>query len=172
MLQAKIMNKFQTDNSLLPIQIVAILPCQQSLPMSPPPTQTFLLTPKRIDDPKMAREPVLQSQHPKVEYHGTSDPSTNDVTPVPQQAEVAGNECICYCTARLLQGSSFVVDSRNQLTRPEHPTMFLVKLKIRILSVFYLFFLFERILNSPLRFVFEITYHQYNLDLAARNTIF
>ena len=77
MLQAKIMNKFQTDNSLLPIQIVAILPCQQSLPMSPPPTQTFLLTPKRIDDPKMAREPVLQFQHPKVEYHGTSDPSTN-----------------------------------------------------------------------------------------------
>ena len=147
-LQAKIMNKFHTDNSLLPIQIVAILPCQQSLPMSPPPTQTFLLTPKRIDDPKMAREPVLQSQHPKVEYHGTSDPSTNDVTPVPQQAEVAGNECICYCTAVLLQGSSFVVSTepRHPFTRPAHPTMTLVELNIRLLGVSFLFFLFESIL--------------------------
>ena len=105
MLQAKIMLKFQTDNSLLPIQIVAILPCQQSLPMSPPPTQTFLLTPKRNDDPKMAREPVLQSQHPKVEYHGTSDPSTNYVTPVPQQAEVAATNAFAIvqrCYLRVL----------------------------------------------------------------------
>ena len=106
MLQAKIMNKFHTDNSLLPIQIVAILPCQQSLPMSPPPTQTFLLRPKRID-PKMARKPVLQSQHPKVVYHGTSDPSTYDVTPVAQQAEVAATNSfaivqLCYYRGLLL----------------------------------------------------------------------
>ena len=90
---------------------------------------------------------MLQSQHPKVEYHGTSDPSTNDVTPVPQQAEVAGNECICYCTAVLLQGS-FVVSTepRHPFTRPAHPTMTLVELNIRLLGVSFLFFLFESIL--------------------------
>ena len=71
----------------------------------PPSTQTFLLTPKCIDDPKMAREPVLQSQHPKVEYHGTSNPSTNYVTPVPQQAEVAATNAFAIvqrCYLRVL----------------------------------------------------------------------
>ena len=88
-LQAKIMNKFHADNSLLPSQIVGILPCKQSLLMSPLPTQTFLLCPKRIDDPNTVRKPVLWPQHPKVSYQNASDPSTYDVAPVAQQAEVA-----------------------------------------------------------------------------------
>ena len=101
MLQAKMKNKFHTDNSLLPSQIVAILPCKQSLLVSPLPSQTFLLWPKRIDAPKMVRKPVLWPQHPKVVYHGTSDPSTYDVTPVAQQAEVAATNSfaivqLCY----------------------------------------------------------------------------
>ena len=45
MLQAKVMDKFHTDNSLLPIQIVAILRCRQSLLMPPLLTETFLLRP-------------------------------------------------------------------------------------------------------------------------------
>ena len=90
------MNKFHADNNLLPIHIVAILPCKQSLLMSPLPTQTFLLRPKRIDDPKMVRKTVLWPQHPKVEYHGTSDPSTYDVIPVAQQAEVAATYSFFY----------------------------------------------------------------------------
>ena len=89
MLQGKIMNKFHADNGLLPSQIVGILPCKQSLLMSPLQTQTFLLHPKRIGDPNTVRKPVLWPQHPKVVYHGTSDPSTYHVTPVAQQAEVA-----------------------------------------------------------------------------------
>ena len=89
MLQAKIMNKFHADNSLLPIHIVAILPRKQSLLMSPLPIQTFRLRPKRINDPKIVRKPVLWPPHPEVVYPGTSDPWTYDVIPVAQQAEVA-----------------------------------------------------------------------------------
>ena len=89
MLRAKIMNKFHADNSLLPSQIVGILPCKQSLLMSPLPTQTFLLCPWRIGDPNTVRKPVLWPQHPKVVYQDTSNPSTHDVAPVAQQAEVA-----------------------------------------------------------------------------------
>ena len=64
------------------------------------------------------------------------------------------NKCICYCTAMLLQGSSFDVskEPRHPLTRPEHPTISLAKLNIRILGVFHLFFLFERIF----RFAFAV----------------
>ena len=89
MLQAKIMNKFHADNSLLPSQIVAILPCKQSLLISPLPIQTFLIRPKRIGDPKIVRKPVLWPQHPKVVYQDTSNPWTYDVTPVAQPAQVA-----------------------------------------------------------------------------------
>ena len=95
------MNKFHADNSLLPSQIEAILPCKQSLLIPPLPTQTFLLRPKRIGDPNIVRKPVLWPQHPKVVYHGTSDPSTYDVAPVAQQAEVAATNAFaivqrCY----------------------------------------------------------------------------
>ena len=107
MLQAKVMNKFHADNSPLPIQIVAILPCKQSLLMSPLPTQTFHLGPKRIDDTKKVRKYVLWPQHPKAEYDGTSHISTYDVNPVAQQAEVAARGAFaivqrcCYRGRRL-----------------------------------------------------------------------
>ena len=101
MLQAKIMNKFHADNSLLPSQIVAILPCKQSLLVSPLPIQTFLLRPKRFGDPNIVRKPVLWPQHPKVVYQDTSNRSTYDVSPVAQQAEVAATNAFaivqrCY----------------------------------------------------------------------------
>ena len=56
MLQAKVINTFRADSSPLPIQIVAILPCKQSLFMPPLPTETFILRPKRIDDSKMVKK--------------------------------------------------------------------------------------------------------------------
>ena len=150
MLQAKIMNKFHADNSLLPSQIEAILPCKQSLLIPPLPTQTFLLRPKRIGDPNIVRKPVLWPQHPKVVYHGTSDPSTYDVAPVAQPAEVAAtNDLLLYSDVTT---GVFICCIEGTKTSTHSPGASWVKLNIRILSVFHIFFLFER----TFRFAFAV----------------
>ena len=174
MLQAKMKNKFHTDNSLLPSQIVAILPCKQSLLVSPLPSQTFLLWPKRIDAPKMVRKPVLWPQHPKVVYHGTSDPSAYDVTPVAQQAEVAATNAFaiaqrCYYRGlHLLYRKNQDIHSLAQSIQrcPEWNWIF-------AFSAFsFHFSCLSASSNSPLRHVFEKSYQQNNLGVATWNTIF
>ena len=174
MLQAKMKNKFHTDNSLLPSQIVAILPCKQSLLISPLPIQTFLIRPKRIGDPKIVRKPVLWPQHPKVVYHGTSDPSAYDVTPVAQQAEVAATNAFaiaqrCYYRGlHLLYRKNQDIHSLAQSIQrcPEWNWIF-------AFSAFsFHFSCLSASSNSPLRHVFEKSYQQNNLGVATWNTIF
>ena len=108
MLQAKVMDKFHTDNSLLPIQIVAILPCRQSLLMPPLLTETFLLRPKRINDSKMVRKncPVASASQGCIPWHFWSI----DIRRCSSSTAGGGgrNKWVLYCTAMLQQGSSLL----------------------------------------------------------------